>query len=1151
VARWKGKPHAQAVASQSDHSLRRRTINRTRPAIPFHSRLIRLAASAAVVAIALITAPATANSIFGSDCAFGLKTFFGADEIVCVSGDVDTKPPGFVVVFPEGDACVVAAGSVVGGGAISDVTAGGCNTVVGTTIGGGFFDEPVWLPPLTPGLYDLVLDENQNGVFDAPDVLGDRIQVGAPVGVTIDRAAIKAGAQTAATKWKATAAWGAHLSDASTAISIAWAASSGDWVSVGVSIFGAVTGIPTDYNDGVINIGGKVIEGLAAPQARHYQDLADDPPDPAFTIFAAIDMAALNGELATQAALFPAIPGSYPFTALSGDPVHLTQIALANSMAEEAAVVAALRSSLEKLQGAEGAADDTFTVLQARTLKGYADLLVGLLGDTRQGLVDYKSGLAAAGLADVVYDGAEISAVRDRLLATGLTPAEEQSLRAAGFQDADIATLFARLNVFIPPAGTATRGGLIDDTLAAIDAALPAVQDLATQAQAVINDRAPFVILVHPIADAGGPYAGSEGSPIALTGAGSSDPQNDALTYAWDLDLDGQFDDAAGVAPSTTFNGEFHGMIGLRVTDPAGNTDVDYAAVTVASVNGPPAITSFVPADVAPTASAASPLSFSATATDPDSDPLTFVWTVDGVEVSTANGFTLTPLAGETGTRFVRLTVSDNSPLSIDAVEQRLVTLTVAAPDPNDVDDDGDGFTENQGDCDDANANRFPGNPELCDGVDNDCDGAVDDGIAPVATACGVGACAATGSQSCVAGALVDDCTPGSPSAELCDGVDNDCDGAVDDGIAPVATACGVGACAATGSQSCVAGVLVDDCVPGSPSAELCDGVDNDCDGAVDDGIAPVATTCGVGACAATGSQSCVAGVLVDDCVPATPSAEVCTDGLDNDCDGLSDGADTVDCPPVGACDGFVPQPTQCGVGACAASGTTTCTDVGGQPVLGDTCVAGSPGAELCDGLDNDCDGVVDDGIAPVATACGVGACGAVGELACVGGQMVDSCLPGNPTAELCDGLDNDCDGWVPVDEVDADGDSFRVCAGDCNDGDPAIHPAAIEVPGNAIDEDCDGVIAPPTPPENLVARAKRLHVNLRWEGSAGATHFIVFRRLSGEATFIEVGQTSRWSFVEDLPAGTGSAEYFVVAGSPFGQSAGSAVITVVPTRRR
>src|SRR5207247_9775708 len=125
--------------------------------------------------------------------------------------------------------------------------------------------------------------------------------------------------------------------------------------------------------------------------------------------------------------------------------------------------------------------------------------------------------------------------------------------------------------------------------------------------------------------------------------------------------------------------------------------------------------------------------------------------------------------------------------------------------------------------------------------------------------ACGAGGCARTGETSCVEGELRDSCLPGEPGEEICDGVDNDCDRETDEDFVVHTTACGVGACAKTGETVCVEGRVLDSCLAGVPSAEVCDGADNDCDGTTDEDYVPLPTACGVGACARTGETVCVA----------------------------------------------------------------------------------------------------------------------------------------------------------------------------------------------------------------------------------------------------------------------------------------------------
>ena len=322
-------------------------------------------------------------------------------------------------------------------------------------------------------------------------------------------------------------------------------------------------------------------------------------------------------------------------------------------------------------------------------------------------------------------------------------------------------------------------------------------------------------------------------------------------------------------------------------------------------------------------------------------------------------------------------------------------------------DADVDGFNDEGcggDDCDDADPAVFPGAVELCNAIDDDCDGSVDDGI----DADGDGFPGCGGS----------DCDDGDPAVfpgatEQCNGVDDDCDSAIDEGFDPDGD--GWGTCTAT--ADCWEGnALV---FPGA--AETADGVDEDCDGVVDEGT---------DAFDDDGDGYSEDGGDCDDADPAVgPGLPEVFNSVDDDCDGdVDEGSPTFD---------------DDGDGDSEAQGDCDDSDPGVGPQATEV---------AANGIDDDCDGVVDDEVA-ITDADGDGFAAAVD---CDDGD--DDVHPA--ASEQPNTVDDDCDGIVDegTELYDDDGDGFTELDGDCADGDPGIHPGAAELP-NGVDEDCDGAV--------------------------------------------------------------------------------------------
>lgn len=367
-----------------------------------------------------------------------------------------------------------------------------------------------------------------------------------------------------------------------------------------------------------------------------------------------------------------------------------------------------------------------------------------------------------------------------------------------------------------------------------------------------------------------------------------------------------------------------------------------------------------------------------------------------------------------------------------------------------------------------CNATPAPPTIERCDGDDNDCDSETDEDFPELGSDCtaGVGACALSGEFRCRADSfgVACDAIPGNPAREVCNGVDDDCDGQVDDGLASaccipgVTRPCGfdVGACT-SGVQQCRADRVWGGCDGQVPIRESCNGLDDDCDSETDEDLT-VVDGIGIGACVPR-ITACMDRMLVNLQDRHDPTDEACN-GLDDDCDGETD-EDDPDCCTPGAF-------RACGfdLGACV-SGVQECEP---YRVWG-PCPGTVPTDERCNGRDDDCDGRTDDpwrSLLGNDCTSGIGICTRTGTYTCAvdeSGAVCDA-TPGAPEVETCNGLDDDCDGWA--DEADdlpprAEGSSIGQCIPRtlaCRDGqyvEVAHGRAPLDELCNGLDDDCDG----------------------------------------------------------------------------------------------
>lgn len=417
-------------------------------------------------------------------------------------------------------------------------------------------------------------------------------------------------------------------------------------------------------------------------------------------------------------------------------------------------------------------------------------------------------------------------------------------------------------------------------------------------------------------------------------------------------------------------------------------------------------------------------------------------------------------------------------------------------------DEDGDGYTTSTGDCDDADTSISPAALEICDGIDNNCDGQVDEDATttffPDLDGDGFGA-AGTGTEACEQPAdhvgNDDDCDdtvagiyPG--ATEVCDGADNDCDGEKDEGVTTTYYADADGdeyGSAGSPLAACEkpADYVLDntDCDDTTHKAfpgnrEVCDEIDNDCNGRTDEGVTTeyyadrdgdnygdanmTADACSLPSGYANTSDDC------DDRDGAVnPGATEVCNGIDDDCNGDID-EDTAADASTWYADMDVDTYGDDDVSVVSCYPPTDY--VGDAGDCDDNRALTNPGAtEYCNSIDDDCDDEIDEGSSIDAAtwyadddgdsygddADTVNSCTQPTDYVDVGGDCDDRDATSYPGGtEVCDGADNDCNGTI--DDGASNGITYYADNDSDEFGDPNNTSLGCEQPRGYVENDYD-----------------------------------------------------------------------------------------------